>query len=187
MTRSKEMFQDIRQADNEASQQRFIRNESTSSPETGLSLELQDWKGLNKDSIKEKVYALVTTIQDGWIDPVDALIFAKKGIEMFTSLEKNVRDLAEAKGVGKDGLEKFSVKVSEAMTGVKYDYSGCGDITLDKLQKEAAELDVKIKARQKFLQTVTGRQITGDSDTGEAWEVVEPVKSGKLGLKIEIK
>ena len=88
--------------------------------------------------------------------------------------------------VGKDGLEKFNVKVSEAMTGVKYDYSGCGDITLDKLQKEAAELDVKIKARQKFLQTVTSKQITGDSATGEAWEIVPPIKSGKLGLKCEM-
>jgi hypothetical protein len=155
--------------------------------ETGLSLELQDWKGLNKASIKEKVDAVVTTIHDGWVDPIEALIFAKKGSEVFALLEKNVREFAEAKGVGKDGIDKFNVKLSEAMTGVKYDYSGCGDVTLDKLQKESAELDIKIKARQKFLQTVTGRQITGDSDTGEAWEVTEPIKSGKLGIKCEIK
>jgi len=180
----KSAFMEMREE--ETSQQQFNHKESVTNYETGLSLELHDWKGLNKASIKEKVDALVTTIQDGWVDPAEALIFAKKGGEVFTLLENNVRDLAESKGVGKDGLEKFNVKVSEAMTGVKYDYSKCGDITLDKLQKEAAELDVKIKARQKFLQAVTGKQITGDSDTGEAWEVVEPIKSGKLGLKCEM-
>jgi len=163
-----------------------MAEQETASHETGLSLELQDWKGLNKASIKEKVDAVVTTIQEGWVDPVEALIFAKKGVELFGSLEKNVRELAEAKGVGKAGLEQFNVKVSEAMTGVKFDYSGCGDLTLDTLTKQASELDAQIKSRQKFLQTVTSKQITGDSNTGEAWEVVAPIKSGKLGLKCEV-
>lgn len=185
MTGSKEMFQEIRQA--ETGTRQFIGNEPTSKPETGLSLELQDWKSLNKAAIKDKVDAVITSIQEGWVDPVEALIFAKKGVETFSSLEKNVREHAESKGVGKDGLEKFGVKVTEAMTGVSYDYSGCGDVILNKLQEKAAELDAKIKARQKFLQTVTSKQITGDSDTGEAWEVIAPIKKGKLGLKVEIK
>lgn len=153
----------------------------------GLTLELQDWKTVTKDTIREKVQAVVETIREGITDPIEALVFAKKMGELAKLLEANVREFAESKGVGSAGLEMFACKLSEAMTGVKYDYSSCEDQTWNALTKQADELAAKIKAREKFLQTVSVKQITGDSDTGEAWEVKPAIKSGKLGLKVEMK
>jgi hypothetical protein len=155
--------------------------------ETGLSLELQDWKGLNKASIKEKVDAVVTTIHDGWVDPIEALIFAKKGSEVFALLEKNVREFAEAKGVGKDGIDKFNVKLSEAMTGVKYDYTTTGDSEWLDLYNQVKLTTEKLKEREKFLQGVTKDLEVVDTASGETYTIHPPVKSGKLGIKCELR
>lgn len=184
MAAVKTAFMEMREE--EANENRF-GGKDVANHETGLSLELQDWKSLNKASIKEKVDAVITTIHDGWVDPVEALIFAKKGIEMFTALEKNVRELAEAKGVGKDGLEKFSVKVSEAMVGVKYDYSACNDKDWEYLTWKAEAAKNDVKEREKFLQGITKPIELVDTNTGETNTVTPPIKAGKLGLKCEMK
>lgn len=154
--------------------------------ETGLSLELQDWKNITKSSIKEKVDAMITVIHEGSVDPIEALIYAKKGVETFTDLEKNVRELAEAVGVGKAGLEKFNVKVSEAMTGVKYDYTNCGDYEWGIFNQQMESAKASMKEREKFLSSLT-KPMEILVNECEVIKVNPPIKSGKLGLKIEMK
>lgn len=153
--------------------------------ETGLSFELKNLISISKADIKEKVDAVVVTIQDGWTDPLDALILAKKGVELFSSLEKNVRCYAEAKQVSK-GYSKHGTKISEAMAGVKYDYSTCNDPEWNELSKKAEEAKKELSKREEFLKAVTKDIEVVDVDTGATHTLKPPVKTGKLGLKLEI-
>ncbi len=126
--------------------------------ETGLSLELNNLINISRADIKQKVDAVVETIHQGWTDPLEALIFAKKGVELFSSLEKNVRSYAEAKQVNK-GYEKFGTKVTEAMAGVKYDYSTCGDPEWQDLSTKADTAKKELSKREDFLKVLWIRDL----------------------------
>jgi len=155
----------------------------------GLILELQDWKTVTKDTIREKVQAVVETIREGITDPIEALVFAKKMHELAKLLEANVREFAESKGVGSAGLEMFSCKLSQAMTGVSYDYEACGDPVWEHLSWQLMAAKNNLKEREKFLQGVTKPMtIVDDSNgSGEIVTIHPPIKSGKLGLKVEMR
>lgn len=159
---------------------------TTTNTETGLSFELSNLISIDKATIRQKVDAVSMSIQEGWTDPLDALIVAKKGKEFFDALEKNVRPYAEAKPIGK-GLVKYSTEISEAMTGVKYDYSHCDDSEWALLSLANEQAKAKLTERENFLKGVTKDMEIVDTDTGETYTIHPPVKSGKLGLKLEIK
>lgn len=163
-----------------------IGEQDAASAETGLSFELNNLISIDKAMIRQKVDAVVLTIQDGWADPLEALIFAKKGKELFDALEKNVRPLAEAKAIGK-GLVKHNCDITEAMTGVKYDYSTCGDPEWEELSQMAENAKKALTKREDFLKYITKDIEVVDTETGETHTIKPPVKSGKLGLKLEIK
>lgn len=152
-----------------------------------LQVTTTDLLTADKAQIGNKVKQIVAGVRDGEVDKLQAYIFAKKLEVLTKDLIKELKPLAEDMTVQKGGLTQFNAEISQSMQGVGYDYSECGDITYNNLIAEKAELDEKIKAREKFLQSVTAPQITGDLDTGETWEVKPPVKSGKLGLVIKIK
>lgn len=154
--------------------------------QTGLSFELNNLISIDKATIRQKIDAVVMSVQDGWTDPLEALIFAKKGKELFDALEKNVRPYAEAKSIGK-GLVKHNTEISEAMTGVKYDYSHCDDNEWALLSVAHEQAKAKLTERETFLKAVTKDIEVVDTDTGETYTIHPPVKSGKLGLKLEIK
>lgn len=187
MGKTKEMFHDEReQYSDRMHEAQFESVHHSLKNETGLSLELQDWKNITKSSIKEKVDAMITVIHEGSVDPIEALIYAKKGIETFTALEKNVRELAEAIGVGKAGLEKFNVKVSEGMTGVRFDYTNCGDHEWEIFNQQMESAKASMKEREKFLSSLT-KPMEILVNECEVIKVNPPIKSGKLGLKLEMK
>jgi hypothetical protein len=162
-----------------------MNEQEVAQQETGLSLELKNLKTIDKAGIKDSVNTVVSAIQDGWADKKEAHALATKGKEYFTELEKNLRPLIEAEGISKD-YTNSGVKYAEAMTGVKYDYSVCGDLTWNQLNTKKTAIEAEMKQREAFLKTVTKKTIAGDADTGEGWEVNPPVKSGKLGFKCEI-
>lgn len=141
---------------------------------------------LDKGSIKNRVSEAVVSIQDGWTDPVDALIYAKKGELFFKELIEKVKPLAEDTQIGKD-FRKYGVEISEAMQGVKYDFSECGDVVLNELMVQKIELDAKVKERQEFLKTVKGTMELVDTDTGETYTVKAPIKTGSMGFTVKIK
>jgi hypothetical protein len=153
--------------------------------ETGLSLELNNLLSIDKAGIKQKVDAVMVTIQDGWTDPLDALIMAKKGVDLFSSLEKNIRPFAEAKGAQK-GLVKYSTEISEAMTGVKYDYSACGDPIYNELKEASDKASEAVKERETFLKAIS-KPMDIVVNEAEVYTIKPPIKTGKLGLKLEIK
>lgn len=179
MTKTKDLFMEQRDYEQHKD------DEVVSNKETGLSLELNNLINIDREGIRQKVDAVVVTIQDGWTDPLDALIFAKKGKELFDALEKNVRSYAEAKQVNK-GYVKFGTSVTEAMTGVKYDYTSTGDGEWLDLYNKSKMAKEALEEREKFLKGVTKDLEIVDTDSGETYTIKPPIKSGKLGLKLEM-
>lgn len=154
--------------------------------ETGLSLELSGLIKLNKSDIRDKVKQGVQRVEDGEIMPEDALIYALKGKELYTELEKQVRPLAEEREYGK-GFVKYGATFTEKMNGVKYDYSNCGHKEYNELLVQLEPILKRKKEIEEELQKMTKSREEVDTETGETFTVNPPVKSGKLGLNISIK
>lgn len=152
----------------------------------GLQLELQGFINHSKEQIIHAAQIAAQSVQDGECDAIDALIFTKKGAELFKEMDARIRPLAESKSLGKE-YSKFGVKIVEAMTGVKYDFTVCSDTIWDNLNAEIESLKEKIKERETFLKSVTKKMTIVDEDSGEVVEIHPPVKSGKLGFTLTIK
>lgn len=152
----------------------------------GLQLELQGFVNHSKEQIIHAAQIAAQSVQDGECDAIDALIFTKKGAELFKEMDARIRPIAESKSLGKE-YSKFGVKIVEAMTGVKYDFSSCSDVVWNELNAEIERLKDKIKERETFLKSVTKKMIIVDEDTGDIIEIHPPVKSGKLGFTLTVK
>ncbi len=152
-----------------------------------IQLATPDLLKSDKAQISNKARQIINAVLDGDLDKTEAYIFAKKVEAYGKELIKDLKPLAEDTTIQKGGLTMFNADISQSMQGVGYDYSTCNDWAYDRLIADKADLDERIKAREKFLQSVTAPQITGDLDTGETWEVKPPVKTGKLGLVVKLK
>lgn len=155
----------------------------------GLNFNLVNLIDLNKQYISETVRMATASVTDGFFDPIKALVYAKKGQELFTALEKSIRPIAEDKQRLAKG-ETYSLhnaEVAQRESGVKYDFSVCGDLEWDALKAKSDALAVELKAREDFLKKVTKDLEVVDTDSGETYTIHPPIRSGKLGLTISIK
>lgn len=153
---------------------------------SGLNLELDNFINYSKDNIKSKANEITLAITDGYIDPIDALIFTKKLSELAKELDAKIRPIAEGKPIGKD-YQKFGVKITEGMNGVKYDFSHCTDPEFDKLNVQFEAVKEELDKRKEFLKAVTKPIELVDTETGETYTINPPVKSGKFGFTLTIK
>lgn len=144
---------------------------------------------LNKAYMDDVVSRIKNRVLDGYNDELETLIMAKKGVELFTQLEKQIRPIAEDKvRLGRGEIyTKFDVSVQQAEMGVIYDFKYCNDPQWDRLN-QAFEEAKKAKAdREKTLKTFTKPVDVLDPETGEVSEVRPPLRGGRLGLKLSIK
>lgn len=152
----------------------------------GLNLELDNFINIDKDGIRHTASMAAQSVSDGECDPIDALIFVKKGSELFKELDSKIRSIAEGKPIGVDFI-KFGVKITESMTGVKYDFTVCGDTVWDDLNDQVEKGKEILKIRETFLKSITKKLTIPDEETGDITEINPPVKSGKLGFTLTIK
>ena len=72
-------------------------------------------------------------------------------------------------------------------TGVKYDYSRCGDPEHAALMERKRELDHDIRRREEFLRHVPDGMETLDPDTGELVTLYRPTRTGRDSFAISFK
>lgn len=152
----------------------------------GLNLELDNFMNWDKSTIKTAVQFAAASILDGECDAIDALIFVKKGSELFKELDAKIRPIAESKPIDKD-YSKFGVKITEGMQGVKYDLSHCGCPIYDRLLQKFEAAKNELDERAALLKTVTKPTEMYDPETSEVFVCKPPVKSGKLGFTLTVK
>lgn len=140
---------------------------------------------LNKEYISSLTTQARNLLMDGVLDEMKLFVTAKKGLELFTQLEKIVRPFAEDKANLSKGevYTLHGVELTETMNGVRYDFSNCNDSEWDDLNAQIKALDAQKKEREKFLKTLT--KPMADPATGEV--INPPIKYGKLGLNAKIK
>lgn len=94
-----------------------------------------------------------------------------------------VRD--EVSKNGKDITNASGAKIELAETGVKYDYSKCGDDILISLEKQLELIEIDIDQRKQFLKTLplSGIEIVNED---EVTKVYPPSKTSSSSYKITL-
>jgi hypothetical protein len=111
---------------------------------------------------------ILNEIKEGNVDVLKVHMQLKCTEQLLDTLNGNPEYkkmlLEQAEKHGKK-FETYNAEFQVKEAGTKWDYSQCGDYTLYGLVAEQAELDKKIKDRQKFLQTLPASGMA-DPETG---------------------
>lgn len=106
-----------------------------------------------------------------------------KNILVDDSYREILLDEAQKHGKTFDYLgENWSIRE----TGVKYDYSSCGDPYHEELMKEKAELDAKIKQREDFLKSLSDPMTIVIESTGEIRRVYPPKRTSTTTVTLKM-
>lgn len=129
----------------------------------------------------------IAAVVEGHVDPVTAWINIRRmkaAIELFEKDER-VRDIA-LRELSKYGpRQQFGDCVlEEAETGVRYDFSDCGDSVLADLYAIRDANAADIKAREAMLKNLPASGMA-DPETGEM--VYPPARSSKTTIKTTFK
>jgi hypothetical protein len=143
----------------------------------------------NKEQRQDFVSQVISNIEEGNNDPLKIHLQVKclediiKQLSSHPLYKENI--LAEAQKFGKS-FEHHNAKFEIKEMGVKYDYSNCGDPIYNELQFKKAELDEKIKEREKLLKSVplSGMEIIVED---ELIKVFPPTKTSTTSISVNLK
>jgi hypothetical protein len=129
----------------------------------------------------------ISSVVNGEVDPITAHINISRMEAAIKLFKENtyVRDitLRELAKYGKS--HQFGdCRLEEAESGVKYDYSMCGDSRLNDMYKTLEALKANIKEREEMLKKLP-RTGMADPDTGEV--LFPPARSSKTTIKTTFK
>lgn len=166
-----------------------LATNSTELVHEGLDFKFDNLLNLTKQYMSDSVRMATISVTEGNYDAIKALVYAKKGQELFTLLEKSIRPIAEDKQRLSKG-EVYSLHnadVAQRESGVKYDFSACNDREYNDLKARYEAISTELKSREEFLKRVSKDMELVDTGSGETYTIHPPVRSGKLGLTISIK
>lgn len=142
---------------------------------------------LNTKSAAEMAEMAVSAVVNGDIDPIKAHI----NVSRMEAAIKLYKDNEDVRRITLDELAKYGktatfgdCKLEEAETGVRYDYSGCGDSKLAALYDKLEALKAEIKCREDMLKHLQP-QGAADPDTGEI--MYPPARSSKTTIRTTFK
>lgn len=125
---------------------------------------------------------LARPLVEGEVNPLE-FITKLKGLQQALSIvekDKDVRDtvLREIYKHGKQATWSGAT-IATRETGVRYDYTACGDPVYNDLARQREALDKRLKEREAFLKTVPadGATLVWD-ETGEIYTLHPPVRLG---------
>jgi len=142
---------------------------------------------INKPFVADTAQLIISAIQEGEVNPLD-LKLKVKAMESVLETIKPILDKAardEAETYGAKSFERLGAKVEMFEAATKYDYSMCNDDEYKDLLLEQEKLKLKIKQREKFLQSIDGK-MNIITDDGEGVTVFAPTKSSTSTLKITL-
>lgn len=138
------------------------------------------------------VESLISQIENGEINPVEAVVKAKALNETLKAFLKDERVneyvLNECDKYGKGETPSFAgATVSVRPTGTKYDYMNCGDPEYANILKQEQEISKARKEREKYLSAITKPKTEFNGETGEIYTLNPPVKTAKDSFIITFK
>lgn len=128
----------------------------------------------------------IARVKNGEINPVQCHLQLK----CMEEIVKTITSDAEYKSLTLDEASKHGKKFSAyngefeiKEMGVKYDYSVCEDVEYNKMVQELAELDQRIKAREKFLKNIPEKGVA-DPENGNM--IYPPAKTSTTTLTVKL-
>lgn len=144
----------------------------------------------NEQSIMAARFA--QAIADGEVSPLDAVAKMKSLQEVITLFLKDeavsnaVITEVEKYGRGETpSANGATFQVKE--TGVKYDFSVCGDIVWNSLKEQADKINEALKDREKYLKTIKQSKTEIDEESGEIYTILPPVKTSTTSYTVTFK
>jgi hypothetical protein len=144
----------------------------------------------SKEQRMDFALRVVDALENGTADPLKIHLQIKcmediiKLLNSNTAYKKAVLVSAEIQGKSfQFQNSKFEIKE----TGVKYDYSQCGDPIRTELVKLITATEESLKLREAFLKTVPPKGMTMvDEETGEAFSLYPPSKSSTTNVAVTL-
>lgn len=134
-----------------------------------------------KSGQRDLAEQLVGTIENGDVNPLEAVVLMKSLSEVINTFLKDdrVKDavLAECGRYGKGEHPAFrgaTVQVKES--GVKYDFMACGDPLWTACVAHEQEAAEARKEREKYLRGITKPKSELDEETGEVFTLNPPAR-----------
>lgn len=142
----------------------------------------------SKETQKNTANALAAKVTEGDVDPVQFYATIKAMSETLNLFLKDKEvietTVAACEKYGKAGAAFNGANLAVTEAGVRYDFSACEDPTWNDLAKKKAELDEKIKEREKFLKGISEHQTMIIEETGEVATIYAPVKTSATTVRV---
>ena len=182
MTGSKELFEEQRQYESRE------KGSDTTSEDMSLTIDIKHLQP-SREWIKQASDNLFNAADQGTINPLELAVKMKYIVKVWEDAEPRMRKyiLDELSKHGRSAF-LFGSEVVPMETGVKYDYTLCGDAVLNDLLNEKEAIDAKVKVRQEFLKGLSAEGlVVVNEDTGECTKLMPPTKSSTSSYKVGFK
>ena len=124
-------------------------------------------------------------VESGNEEIIDLYIKSMELVEYYTTLAKTYHDSAmeEYERYGENEVNLHGRKSSKFEAGVKYDFSKCGHLELEALERSNKSTAAKIKAFKDQIKYIQESQTMVNED-GEVFTVTPPTKTSTTKLKL---
>ena len=132
---------------------------------------------------------LIEAVRAGEVKSLKLRVWAKMMEQIIERVLKETisNQLTEADKYPSGKIEEFGAIIERAELGTKYDYSGCGDTTWERLHADFETAKSRLSEREAFLKAMKSPMTIIDEMTGEVVAISPPVKTSTSGLKVTIK
>lgn len=142
-----------------------------------------------KAAVAAKAAEITAAVKDGEADALGAWVALKAVENCVKQAQKDIERnaLSAAMLYGARQFEAFGASVQVKEGGVRMDYADCGDREYDDLCDRINALLARKKELEAILAAHKERWVKTDTDTGEVYEVLPPVRTAKETLAVTLK
>lgn len=144
---------------------------------------------LTKTAANEMAAGLSTAVNDGRFKPLEMLAKLKFAELTVKTAIDGIMDAAidEASKYHKgEKITAMGCELSQKESGVRYDFTGCGDAVYDRMAAEMDALKERMKEREAFLKTVKEGMTVVDEESGEVMTIRPAAKQSKTIVEVRI-
>lgn len=143
---------------------------------------------ITKSEQTNAAQTIINRIKDGEVDPISTYATIKAVVEALSLVLKDkdvVRlTISGVEQYGPGGTTYRGAKMSVCETGVRYNFSDCGDPIWNELSVQKTEIEARLKERETFLRGIKDPQTIIINETGEVVTVYGPSRTSSNSVKI---
>lgn len=135
---------------------------------------------MKKEDASELVSEFIELISEGFKNPTDAFIIAKK----LNSIADDLVDYSK-QFVDVEKEERHGVKLTSFLAGVRYDFTNCNHPEWNELNDYVQNTNKEMTLIEKELKSMKEGKTVVNEETGETFRIELPIKKGAQTIKFE--